>query len=148
MQRSTGRHGRGGSTGSPLGAHWPPRSPASRKISQPTTPASTDPARIPILASATSTGSSRASSVTNSATVNPIPDRAAPPTSWPQRSVSGTAPRRVFSASHVPAITPIGLPTTSPATMPQVIGDVPAARSVSAVSNTPALASTNSGTMT
>ena len=103
---------------------------------------------MPILAWFTSAGSSRASSVTNSATVNPIPDRPAPPISWPQRSVSGTVPSRVRSATQVPAVTPMSLPTTSPTTMPQVIGERAAAARVSPVSTTPALASTNSGTIT
>ena len=86
--------------------------------------------------------------MTNSATVNPMPDSAAPPISWPQRRVSGMRPIPVRRATQVPAVTPTSLPTVSPTMIPHVIGEVAAAARLSLVSGTPALASTNSGTIT
>ena len=107
-----------------------------------------DPPRIPIFASLISTGSDSASSVMNSATVKPIPASPAPPTSWPQRSVSGTCPMPLRSANQVPAVTPTSLPIVRPTMTPQVIGDVNAAARDDVVSTTPALARTKTGTMT
>src|SRR5690606_21215624 len=92
---------------SPGRAHAPPRSQASRKISQPVPAASSEPAKMPILAWVPSAGSpENARSVMNRETVKPMPETAAPPRTWPHTRFPGRTPRPSRSGIQVPRAMP------------------------------------------
>ena len=112
----------------------------------PSTAATTDPARIPIVACSCSASSSKASPAMNSEIVNPMPARVAPAMRCDQRTPPGSTPQPVRSATAAPTVIPIALPTTSATATPMVTDDVAAARSVSASRLTPALARPKTGT--
>ena len=101
---------------------------------------------MPVLARSVSPAAGKASSVMNSDTVNPIPARAASPTTWRVARPSGSLPTRRRTAARLPMVIPRILPPTRPRATPQAIGLVAAARNGPVPSGRPALASANSGT--
>src|SRR2546430_2738905 len=111
----------------------------------PITPASTDPARMPIFASSSAPRVNERSAM-KSDTVKPIPASAATPVSWRNDDPSGSRLRPSATHTKLAATIPTVLPATSPVATPQVIELDAAALTASPPSTIPALARTNTGT--
>jgi hypothetical protein len=110
--------------------------------------ATTDATRMASLALDWSTGSVKASSVMNSATVKPIPAAAPTPTIWRGSAPSGYSANPARTVTRVANTTPSGLPTSNPKNTPQVIGDRTASPSPSAEIEIPLFANAKIGTIT
>ena len=84
-RRSGADHGSGGrddGAASPAGEQREVRSPITRRIQAPSRAATSEPLRMPILASSRSAASEKARSVMNREIVKPTPARTAPPNRW------------------------------------------------------------------
>jgi len=110
--------------------------------------ATTAAARIPTIASSRRSVSGKARSATNSETVKPSPESAAPPHTLLSGTPGGSEPIPSFTASAAAPPTPTSLPTTRAVNTPRVIGEVTARASRSVLKWTPALARANTGTTT
>ena len=84
----------------------------------------------------------------SSETVKPMPESAAPPSTWPDPTPRGKAPSPSRTVPSDVTPIPTSLPTTRATTTPQVTGEERASASTPSRRSTPALASANSGTIT
>ena len=98
----------GGAIGSPS------NTAASRKIAPPAISAASAAASTPTLACSRSAGESNASSTISRETVKPIPDSAAPPSTWPGPTPRGKRPSPRRTAARLAPPTPISFPDREP----------------------------------
>ena len=104
--RPGGRGSAAGRRPSRAGTGRPPRTPASRPAV-----ASTRASSTPTVASSRSRSSSKARPAISSETVKPMPERAAPPSTWPRATPAGSRPRPRRTPSAVAPAMPSGLPS-------------------------------------
>src|SRR5690606_33337311 len=116
-----------------------------RRMAAPARAATSDPAKIPTLATSPIRGSWKASAVTNRATVKPMPATVPRPTMWAHRVPVGIRPTPSRTASHVNRVIPIGLPNRRPRPTPRDTGWVMRSATSVPANETPALARANSG---
>ena len=119
----------------------------NRSISRPISPATTEARKMPTLACVSSASSTNDSSVTNSATVKPMPAIRPTATTPGQVTPDGSsAPKR--TAIQMASATPRGFPMSSPSPTPRARDEEAASPNAPPRRSTPAFTKAKSGTMT